>query len=218
MQCLARDPRQAPERFLAPITQHLHHSRQYGLDRPLTKRPSGPPRISERSSRSRSIPFAGVSVALLRRSLPAIGHADPHPRLSRVHANRISEFFLFERFGLTSDGMSKRPHLNRFHCDHRESAPSSSPHRPGHDQHQGVRAGPGWPGCRRHSLATPIAYPRPGSGSNRRAMISGARRRRRLTAPLGIAAPATIAAIGISNQRETVLVWQRSTGGLSAPA
>lgn len=69
----------------------------------------------------------------------------------------------------------------------------------------------------RHSVPTPIAYPRPGwveqSGDSvwlaTTEAVGGC-----LTAlPEG----ATIGAIGISNQRETVLLWRRSTGETVGP-
>ena len=69
----------------------------------------------------------------------------------------------------------------------------------------------------RHSVPTPIAYPRPGwveqSGdeiwSATTAAIDGC-----LSA---LPEPVIIAAIGISNQRETVLLWRRSTGETIGP-
>ena len=69
----------------------------------------------------------------------------------------------------------------------------------------------------RHSVPTPIAYPRPGwveqSGDEiwnaTTAAIDGC-----LSA---LPEPVIIAAIGISNQRETVLLWRRSTGETIGP-
>jgi glycerol kinase len=69
----------------------------------------------------------------------------------------------------------------------------------------------------RHSVPTPITYPRPGwveqSGDEiwraTIAAIEGC-----LSA---LPEPASIAAIGVSNQRETVLLWRRSTGETIGP-
>ena len=69
----------------------------------------------------------------------------------------------------------------------------------------------------RHSVPTPIAYPRPGWVEQ-----SGDEIWRATTSAVDgclAAAPerATVAAIGISNQRETVLLWRRSTGETIGP-
>ena len=69
----------------------------------------------------------------------------------------------------------------------------------------------------RHSVPTPIAYPRPGWVEQ-----SGDEIWRATTAAIdgslsALPAPATIAAIGVSNQRETVLLWRRSTGETIGP-
>jgi glycerol kinase len=69
----------------------------------------------------------------------------------------------------------------------------------------------------RHSVPTPIAYPRPGWVEQ-----SGDEIWRVTTAAVdgclsALPASATIAAIGVSNQRETVLLWRRSTGETVGP-
>ena len=69
----------------------------------------------------------------------------------------------------------------------------------------------------RHSVPTPIAYPRPGWVEQ-----SGDEIWRATTAAIdgclsALPEPATIAAIGVSNQRETVLLWRRSTGETIGP-
>jgi glycerol kinase len=69
----------------------------------------------------------------------------------------------------------------------------------------------------RHSVPTPIAYPRPGWVEQ-----SGDQIWRATTAAIdgclsALPTPATIAAIGVSNQRETVLLWRRSTGETVGP-
>jgi glycerol kinase len=69
----------------------------------------------------------------------------------------------------------------------------------------------------RHSVPTPIAYPRPGWVEQ-----SGDEIWRATTAAVdgclaALPEPATIAAIGVSNQRETVLLWRRSTGETIGP-
>ena len=69
----------------------------------------------------------------------------------------------------------------------------------------------------RHSVPTPIAYPRPGWVEQ-----SGDEIWRATTAAIDgclsvLPEPATIAAIGVSNQRETVLLWRRSTGETIGP-
>src|SRR5271157_5307977 len=69
----------------------------------------------------------------------------------------------------------------------------------------------------RHSVPTPIAYPRPGWVEQ-----SGDEIWRATTAAIdgclsALPEPATIAAIGVSNQRETVLLWRRSTGETVGP-
>lgn len=69
----------------------------------------------------------------------------------------------------------------------------------------------------RHSVPTPIAYPRPGWVEQ-----SGDEIWRATTAAIDgclsvLPEPATIAAIGVSNQRETVLLWRRSTGETLGP-
>ena len=69
----------------------------------------------------------------------------------------------------------------------------------------------------RHSVPTPITYPRPGWVEQ-----SGDEIWRATTAAIdgclsALPEPATIAAIGVSNQRETVLLWRRSTGETIGP-
>jgi glycerol kinase len=69
----------------------------------------------------------------------------------------------------------------------------------------------------RHSVPTPIAYPRPGWVEQSGDAVWGA-----TTAAIGgclsaLPEGAKIAAIGISNQRETVLLWRRSTGETIGP-
>jgi glycerol kinase len=69
----------------------------------------------------------------------------------------------------------------------------------------------------RHSVPTPISYPRPGWVEQ-----SGDEVWRATTTAIagcltGLPEQAKIAAIGISNQRETVLLWQRSTGETIGP-
>jgi glycerol kinase len=69
----------------------------------------------------------------------------------------------------------------------------------------------------RHSVPTPICYPRPGWVEQ-----SGDEIWRATTAAIdgclsALPEPATIAAIGVSNQRETVLLWRRSTGETVGP-
>jgi glycerol kinase len=69
----------------------------------------------------------------------------------------------------------------------------------------------------RHSVPTPITYPRPGWVEQ-----SGDEIWRATTAAIdgclsAVPEPATIAAIGVSNQRETVLLWRRSTGETIGP-
>ena len=69
----------------------------------------------------------------------------------------------------------------------------------------------------RHSVPTPISYPRPGWVEQ-----SGDEIWRATTAAIdgclsALPEPATIAAIGVSNQRETVLLWRRSTGETIGP-
>ena len=69
----------------------------------------------------------------------------------------------------------------------------------------------------RHSVPTPIAYPRPGWVEQ-----SGDEIWRATTAAIegclaALPETATIAAIGVSNQRETVLLWRRSTGETIGP-
>ncbi len=69
----------------------------------------------------------------------------------------------------------------------------------------------------RRSAPTPIAYPRPGWVEQ-----SGDEIWRATTAAIegclsSLPAGATIAAIGVSNQRETVLLWRRSTGETVGP-
>jgi glycerol kinase len=69
----------------------------------------------------------------------------------------------------------------------------------------------------RGSVATPIAYPRPGWVEQ-----SGDEIWRATTAAIdgclkALPQPAKIAAIAISNQRETVLLWRRSTGETIGP-
>ena len=69
----------------------------------------------------------------------------------------------------------------------------------------------------RHSVPTPIAYPRPGWVEQ-----SGVAVWRATTVAIDgclsvLPDGATIAAIGVSNQRETVLLWRRSTGETVGP-
>ena len=69
----------------------------------------------------------------------------------------------------------------------------------------------------RHSVPTPVAYLRPGWVEQ-----SGDEIWRATTAAIdgclsALPEPATIAAIGVSNQRETVLLWRRSTGETIGP-
>jgi glycerol kinase len=69
----------------------------------------------------------------------------------------------------------------------------------------------------RHSVPTPIAYPRPGWVEQ-----SGDEIWRATTAAIdgclsALPELAIIAAIGVSNQRETVLLWRRSTGETIGP-
>lgn len=69
----------------------------------------------------------------------------------------------------------------------------------------------------RSSVPTPIAYPRPGWVEQ-----SGDEIWRATSAAVdgclaALPEPATIAAIGVSNQRETVLLWRRSTGETIGP-
>ena len=69
----------------------------------------------------------------------------------------------------------------------------------------------------RHSVPTPIAYPRPGWVEQ-----SGDEIWRATTAAVdgclaALPEHTTIAAIGVSNQRETVLLWRRSTGETIGP-
>jgi glycerol kinase len=69
----------------------------------------------------------------------------------------------------------------------------------------------------RHSVPTPISYPQPGWVEQ-----SGAEIWRATTAAIdgclsALPAEGNVAAIGISNQRETVLIWRRSTGETIGP-
>jgi glycerol kinase len=69
----------------------------------------------------------------------------------------------------------------------------------------------------RHSVPTPISYPRPGWVEQ-----SGGEIWRATTEAIdgclaSLPAEATIAAVGVSNQRETVLLWRRSTGETIGP-
>jgi len=69
----------------------------------------------------------------------------------------------------------------------------------------------------RHSVPTPIAYPRPGWVEQ-----SGDEIWRATTAAVdgclaALPEHTTIAAIGVSNQRETVLLWRRSIGETIGP-
>jgi glycerol kinase len=69
----------------------------------------------------------------------------------------------------------------------------------------------------RHSVPTPIAYPRPGWVEQSGGEIWSA-----TTAAVDgcldlLPEKATIAAVGVSNQRETVLLWRRSTGETIGP-
>ena len=69
----------------------------------------------------------------------------------------------------------------------------------------------------RHSVPTPIVFPRPGWVEQ-----SGKDIWRATTAAIdgclcALPEPATIAAIGVSNQRESVLLWRRSTGETVGP-
>jgi glycerol kinase len=69
----------------------------------------------------------------------------------------------------------------------------------------------------RHSAPTPVAYPHPGWAEQ-----SGDEIWRATTAAIegclsALPAPATIATIGVSNQRESVLLWRRSTGETIGP-
>src|SRR5579871_1865951 len=69
----------------------------------------------------------------------------------------------------------------------------------------------------RHSIPTPIVYPRPGWVEQSGGEIWGA-----TTAAVDgclalLPNGARIAAVGISNQRETVLLWRRSTGETIGP-
>jgi glycerol kinase len=69
----------------------------------------------------------------------------------------------------------------------------------------------------RHSVPTPIAYPRPGWVEQ-----SGLEIWRTTTEAIegclaGLPEPASIASLGVSNQRESVLLWRRRTGETIGP-
>ncbi len=69
----------------------------------------------------------------------------------------------------------------------------------------------------RHSVPTPIAYPRPGWVEQSGEAIWRATRDAIDGCLAAQPKGATVAAIGISNQRETVLLWRRSTGETIGP-
>jgi glycerol kinase len=69
----------------------------------------------------------------------------------------------------------------------------------------------------RHSVPTPIGYPRPGWVEQSGDEIWRATIQAIDGCVTALPSGATIAAIGISNQRETVLLWRRSTGETIGP-
>ena len=68
-----------------------------------------------------------------------------------------------------------------------------------------------------HSVPTPVRYPRPGWVEQSGDEIWDATRAAIQGCAAGLPAGATIAAIGIANQRESVLLWRRSTGETVGP-
>ncbi len=70
---------------------------------------------------------------------------------------------------------------------------------------------------RKHSIATPIRYPRPGWVEQSGAEIWRATCEAIDGCLAGLPADALIAAVAISNQRESVLLWRRSTGETVGP-
>jgi glycerol kinase len=64
----------------------------------------------------------------------------------------------------------------------------------------------------RHSVPTPVRYPRPGWVEQSGAEIWAATREAVDGCLAGLPEGATLAAVAVSNQRESVLLWRRSTG------
>ena len=150
-----------------------------------------------------------------RRRLPAVPGA--HPRLPRIHADRVVEVSVRDAIGLTAAGIDDAPLTRRSRCGacNERLRPR---HRPGNDQHQGVGARPAG-ADRRPPLradADRLSPARDGS-SNRATEIWRATIEAIDGCLAALPAGATIAAVGVSNQRETVLLWRRSTGETIGP-
>ncbi len=69
-----------------------------------------------------------------------------------------------------------------------------------------------------HSVPTPVRYPRPGWVEQSGDEIWEATRAAILGCVAGLPDGVKIAAVAIANQRESVLLWRRSTGETVAPA
>ena len=211
--CHRRPARSRPPTLLAAdgIDAAVHQPVDDPADR--SRRDRARRRAAARSSRSKSTRSTAGSAAPSRRSW-----STTHPVRMRllgvpgVFAPTGSAEFLLEHFGLDAAGHSRR--RPRRWCRRDLMARASCPrHRPGHDEHEGppvrrARRDRGAQASRAGRDRVPAAW----LGRAGRARASGAASRRRSTTACPRRRRAQIAAVAVTNQRESVLLWERATG------